>query len=45
MDNLEWTDGFGTRFGLVYMDFKTQKRAPKLSAKWFRAAAKRNAVV
>jgi len=45
MDNLEWTDGFGTRFGLVYVDFKTQKRIPKLSAAWFREAAKRNAVV
>jgi beta-glucosidase len=45
MDNLEWTDGFGTRFGLVYVDFKTQKRTPKLSASWFREAAKRNAVV
>jgi beta-glucosidase len=45
MDNLEWTDGFGTRFGLVYVDFKTQKRIPKLSAQWFREAARRNAVV
>ena len=44
MDNLEWTDGFGTRFRLVYVDFKTQKRMPKLSATWFREAA-RNAVV
>ena len=26
-------------------DFKTQKRTPKLSAEWFREAAKRNAVV
>jgi beta-glucosidase len=45
MDNFEWTDGFGTRFGLVYVDFKTQKRIPKLSAQWFREAARRNAVV
>jgi beta-glucosidase len=45
MDNLEWTAGFGTRFGLVYVDFKTQQRTPKLSAQWFREAARRNAVV
>jgi beta-glucosidase len=45
MDNLEWTAGFGTRFGLAYVDFKTQQRTPKLSAHWFREAARRNAVV
>jgi beta-glucosidase len=45
MDNFEWNAGFGNRFGLVYVDFKTQKRTPKLSASWFREAARRNAVV
>jgi beta-glucosidase len=45
MDNFEWGDGFGTRFGLVYVDFKTQKRTAKLSASYFREAAAQNAVV
>ena len=45
MDNFEWTAGFGNRFGLVHVDFETQKRTPKLSADWFREAAARNQVV
>jgi beta-glucosidase len=45
MDNFEWSAGFGNRFGVVYVDYTTQKRTPKLSADWFREAAKRNAVV
>ena len=44
MDNFEWTQGFSDRFGLVYVDFQTQKRTPKLSASFFRETARRNAV-
>jgi beta-glucosidase len=45
MDNFEWSDGLAYRFGLVYVDFKTQQRTPKLSAAYFREAVARNAVV
>ena len=45
MDNFEWNAGFGNRFGLVYVVFKTQKRTPKLSAAWFREAATSNRVM
>jgi beta-glucosidase len=45
MDNFEWGDGYGNRFGLVYVDFPTQKRTPKLSASYFKTAATANAVV
>jgi beta-glucosidase len=45
MDNFEWSDGFGNRFGLVYVDFRTQKRTAKLSAEYFRQAIANNAVV
>jgi len=45
MDNFEWTDGFGTRFGLIHVDFKTLKRTPKLSSSFYREVIARNAVV
>jgi beta-glucosidase len=44
-DNLEWNAGFGNRFGLIYVHFKTQKRTPKLSASFYRETIRRNAVV
>jgi beta-glucosidase len=36
-DNFEWAYGFKQRFGLVYVDYETQARIPKASAKWYQA--------
>ena len=44
-DNFEWIYGYGDRFGLIYVDFDTLERTPKLSAEWFREASRHNAVV
>jgi beta-glucosidase len=44
MDNFEWADGYSKRFGLHYVDFKTLKRTPKLSAEWYREVITKNAV-
>jgi beta-glucosidase len=45
MDNFEWGAGFANRFGIVHVDYATQKRTPKQSAAYFRAVAKRNRVM
>jgi len=45
MDNFEWGDGYGVRFGVVHVDFKTQKRTPKMSARFLHEVSARNAVV
>jgi len=41
MDNFEWAEGFHPRFGLVHVDFETQKRTIKDSGYWWRDFLKR----
>ena len=36
MDNFEWAFGYSKRFGIVYVDYETQKRIPKSSAHYYR---------
>ncbi len=36
MDNFEWASGYAKRFGIVYVDYETQQRTLKDSAKWYR---------
>ncbi len=45
MDNFEWADGYTSRFGLVYVDYATQRRQPKLSAQWYARVIRGNRVL
>ena len=36
LDNFEWEYGYSHRFGIVYVDYSTQRRIPKRSALWYR---------
>jgi beta-glucosidase len=45
MDNYEWEDGYDLRFGIVHNDFTTQRRTPKLSARWYAEVIRRNALI
>ncbi|MDO4643670.1 MAG: family 1 glycosylhydrolase [Cardiobacteriaceae bacterium] len=39
-DNLEWLSGYGSRFGMIYVDFATQQRTPKMSAEVYKKIIK-----
>lgn len=42
LDNFEWQEGFRQRFGLVHVDYATQRRSPKDSAHWYREVIRTN---
>lgn len=44
LDNFEWSDGFNPRFGLVEVDYKTQKRTPRPSAEVYKEIIKHNGI-
>ena len=41
-DNFEWHSGYGERFGLIYIDYPTQRRIVKDSARWYAQTAREN---
>ena len=41
LDNFEWAEGYSKRFGLVHVDFASQRRTPRASARWYRDAIAR----
>ncbi len=45
LDNFEWAEGYAKRFGIVHVDYATQKRTPKLSARWYGEVIRANRIV
>jgi len=44
LDNFEWAYGYQKRFGIIYVDFATQRRIPKTSAAFYAGVVRTNAV-
>ncbi|MBO4210363.1 GH1 family beta-glucosidase [Micromonospora echinofusca] len=42
MDNYEWAWGYTKRFGMIYVDYDSQLRIPKSSARWYAEVIRRN---
>jgi len=45
LDNFEWAHGYSRRFGIVFVDFGTQRRVPKQSAAYYSRVVRGNALV
>lgn len=45
MDNFEWSLGYRMRFGVIYVDYETQQRIPKASARWYSRVIANNAIL
>ena len=45
LDNFEWAWGYSKRFGVVYVDYPTQRRIVKDSGKWYQHVLKMNGAV
>jgi beta-glucosidase len=45
LDNFEWAEGYAPRFGLVYVDYETQRRIPKESARWYKEVIAANGLM
>ena len=44
LDNFEWAEGYGKRFGLIYVDFSTQERIVKRSGRWYAEVCREHGV-
>jgi beta-glucosidase len=44
LDNFEWAQGYTQRWGIVHVDYGTQRRTPKDSARWFSDVVRQRAL-
>jgi len=42
LDNFEWAEGYSKRFGIVFVEYETQRRVPKSSARWYSDVIRHN---
>jgi beta-glucosidase len=42
LDNFEWACGYAKRFGIVHVDFASQRRVPKASARFYSDVVRTN---